>query len=247
MCTSSRSPWVPRLSRTAYSSRLQRRDGEGDHDIDLRLCRGRRQESAVYLRRRRRRCRCPPGGHAGDQSARTWSSASTRSRWPLVLTPATSAPTAYPILPSLGLSARASRPASAPTPTWTALTTTLAVIVDQEIECLGVAGDDDCGGLGRVEGQADAAGEVVAGAERNQPDHAPRASSPASCSEATTACRLPSPPATTISRPSLAASTEAELVSAGGRLDVDVDSRARAARRAPARRTARHCCRHLRS
>ena len=53
--------------------------------------------------------------------------------------------------------------------------------------------------LGGVERDAQAAGEVVAGAERDQRQRRPGRSC-RRCSAETTACRLPSPPATTIRR-----------------------------------------------
>ncbi len=139
------------------------------------------------------------------KSATTWPSTSTRTRRYGGLTAARAAPSDVAErgrAPSSG----AGVDAAAPHAEVHVVDHDLAEVVHDQVDGADVPATTTRAAASGSSGMPRAAGEVVAGAEREEPDHV-AASSWRRCSAATTACRLPSPPATTTWRPPRRCST----------------------------------------
>ena len=182
-----------------------------DH-VELGRRSGRRRGSARCRRRRSSRCRSRPGPRAGV-AAGPGRRRGTRTRMKSGRRAASSAPATYPKRPRRDFHFFASRLAWAPTPRWTLLTTTVlsssTMRSTRRVAPTRITSAASAGSSGRSTPRAKSL-PVPSGTR-------PRRVLPSSsrCHRAlTTACRLPSPPATTTLRPRQVGEDVVELLGA---------------------------------
>ena len=176
--------------------------------------------SAATHRRPIGRARSRPAAPAARRRPAAARPRRTATRQPVAATPAVTPPTTYARRPSRGLSDAASRAASAPTPRWTALTTTPPVSSASRSSWRGAPSRTTRAASVGSSGSPSARARSLPVPSGISPMAS--CSSPARWSADTTTCTLPSPPHTTTRRPPRPATADVAVVRAGRGHDLDV-------------------------